>query len=147
MWIYVCFFGHPKLSITKWLFEAKKLAITWFERFPIINESEKEPAPTTMIISMSFLFLSLVNNGSTSDGCRFDCHHSRYKKTLLKAFHWKKDTIVSWISFGMKKRRWVVQGTMSFKDLCICDLSICDNWYRGGAIPQNNKFFWLGMLQ
>ena len=64
LWVCVCFFSHPKLHVT------------WFERFSIIDESEKEPVPTIMIVSTSFLLLSPLNDGNTSHVCPFDCNHS-----------------------------------------------------------------------
>ena len=43
-----------------------------------------------MIISMSFLLLSLLGNGNTSDGCPSNCCHSWYKKYFLRSLSSKE---------------------------------------------------------
>ena len=50
----------------------------------------KKPAPTAMIVSTSFLPLSLLNDGNTSDGCPSDHCPSCYKKPFLKSLSLKE---------------------------------------------------------
>ena len=41
-----------------------------------------------------------------------------------------------------QKWRWVVQGANSSKYLSICDLCVCDKWYRGPAYIMKLQSFW-----
>ena len=110
LWICAFFFSHPKLHVTKWLFKITNAAVTLLERFSIMNKSEKdkkEPAPTTMIISMSSLLLSLINDGNTHQmDAPLIATTIGTRNRFFKVWHWTKDTITGGVSLTMCFWQW-----------------------------------------